>query len=279
MYSRIRRTVVVSLRCATALRHPDCSTVIVRLNLRAGEWVRVRSKAAILSTLDQDGQLQGLPFMPEMFAYCGKRFRVWKRAHKTCDTVNKTGGLRMTAAVHLEDTRCDGQAHGGCQAECLIFWKEAWLERSGELEQSRDCDDTDDGRRKESGGRRPAEDRVWAGASTIDDDPQATVRYRCQATIRPRQRCRCLGGTFANTSRISPPATPHSDNFSRGRPMSAFTHSSIAPGVALPGFAPGLIRLYGLVSGADRRCAVSQAVGHGSTGTENAQPSAPPEAW
>ncbi len=25
--------------------------------------------------------------------------------------------------------RCDGQAHGGCQAGCLIYWKEAWLRR------------------------------------------------------------------------------------------------------------------------------------------------------
>ena len=25
--------------------------------------------------------------------------------------------------------RCDGQAHGGCQAACLVYWKEAWLQR------------------------------------------------------------------------------------------------------------------------------------------------------
>jgi hypothetical protein len=27
------------------------------------------------------------------------------------------------------ETRCDGSAHGGCEAGCLIFWKEAWLKR------------------------------------------------------------------------------------------------------------------------------------------------------
>ena len=37
----------------------------------------------------------------------------------------------MTQAVHLEGIRCDGSAHGGCQAGCLIFWKEAWLRREG----------------------------------------------------------------------------------------------------------------------------------------------------
>jgi hypothetical protein len=33
----------------------------------------------------------------------------------------------MEDAVHLEELRCDGLAHGGCQAGCLLFWKEAWL--------------------------------------------------------------------------------------------------------------------------------------------------------
>jgi len=99
------------------------------LNLRAGELVQVRSEAEILSTLDANGRLDALPFMPEMLQYCGQRFRVYKRAHKTCDTIDKTGGRRMRNTVHLADLRCDGTAHGGCQARCLIFWKEAWLER------------------------------------------------------------------------------------------------------------------------------------------------------
>lgn len=33
-------------------------------------------------------------------------------------------------AVHLEGSRCDGAAHGGCGAQCLMFWKGAWLERT-----------------------------------------------------------------------------------------------------------------------------------------------------
>jgi hypothetical protein len=35
----------------------------------------------------------------------------------------------MDHAVHLTKVRCDGQAHGGCQAGCLVYWKEAWLKR------------------------------------------------------------------------------------------------------------------------------------------------------
>lgn len=96
--------------------------------LQVGDWIEVRSKEEILRTLDHTAQLDGMPFMPEMFAFCGKRFRVHKRAHKTCDTVFPVRGRRVDAAVHLE-TRCNGQAHDGCQAGCLIFWKEAWLKR------------------------------------------------------------------------------------------------------------------------------------------------------
>jgi hypothetical protein len=99
---------------------------------RADEWVRVRSKEEILATLDQNGQLDGLPFMPEMFQFCGQRLRVFKRAHKTCDPPSGMGGRRMLQAVHLEGIRCNGEAHGGCQAKCLIFWKDCWLEKANE---------------------------------------------------------------------------------------------------------------------------------------------------
>jgi hypothetical protein len=106
------------------------STTPVRLGLRAGDWVLVRSKDEILATLDGRGRLDDLPFQPEMFAFCGRRLRVRKVAHKTCDTIHKTGGRRMRDAVHLEGAHCDGAAHGGCQADCNFFWKEAWLRRA-----------------------------------------------------------------------------------------------------------------------------------------------------
>jgi hypothetical protein len=92
----------------------------------AGDWVEVRSKEEILQTLDANGRHEGMPFMPEMFAYCGQKFQVYKRAHKTCDTVFPVRGRRVHQAVHLS-TRCNGEAHGGCQAGCLIFWKDVWL--------------------------------------------------------------------------------------------------------------------------------------------------------
>jgi hypothetical protein len=105
-----------------------------RLGLRAGEWVTVRSKAEIVATLDKDACLEALPFQPEMFAFCGRRMRVSKIAHKTCDNIKKTGGRRMLNAVHLEGARCDGASHGGCQADCVFFWKESWLRREDDVQ-------------------------------------------------------------------------------------------------------------------------------------------------
>lgn len=103
--------------------------MVQSLKLRAGEWVEVRSKEEILSTLDENGRLDGLPFMPEMFQYCGRSLRVFKRAHKTCDPSLGVGGRRMINTVHLGDLRCDGKAHDKCEAGCLLFWKEGWLKR------------------------------------------------------------------------------------------------------------------------------------------------------
>src|SRR5262245_27556739 len=97
--------------------------------LRAGDWVRVRTKEEILTTLDENGRLDELPFMPEMLRYCGTTMRVSKRAHKTCDPAVGIIGRKMASTVHLENIRCDGSAHDGCQAGCLIIWKEAWLKR------------------------------------------------------------------------------------------------------------------------------------------------------
>ncbi len=99
------------------------------LSFRAGDCVEVKSADEILATLDERGRLEALPFMPEMLQYCGKRFRVFKSAHKTCDTIENPKSRHMSSAVHLEGLRCDGNSHGGCQAGCLLFWKSTWLKR------------------------------------------------------------------------------------------------------------------------------------------------------
>lgn len=82
-----------------------------------------------LATLDAQGRYEGLPFMPEMIPFCGRRSTVWRRADKVCDTVGYSGGRRLRDGVILGELRCDGSAHDGCQAECRIFWKTVWLRR------------------------------------------------------------------------------------------------------------------------------------------------------
>jgi hypothetical protein len=157
---------------------------------RAGELVEVRSKEEILRTLDRNGRLEEMPFMPEMFRHCGHRFRVFKRAHKTCDFVNKTGIRKLPNAVHLEGLRCDGSAHGGCQAECLFFWKDAWLKRVNESVDSEPLPIS------ESGSGHCYSSPTFEGCTEQDvseatrvagqepNDPDPT--YLCQATLLPQ---------------------------------------------------------------------------------------------
>jgi hypothetical protein len=79
--------------------------------------------------LDRSCTTDGLLFMPEMSAVCGREFRVLKRADKVNDLVTRSGLRRMKDTVLLEAVRCSGDAHGGCQARCQTLWKESWLER------------------------------------------------------------------------------------------------------------------------------------------------------
>ena len=144
------------------------------MGLKPGELVEVRSREEILATLDGRGAIDGLPFMPEMLAFCGQRLRVFKRADKTCDTIEQTGGRRMIDAVHLEGARCGGGAHGGCQAGCLIFWKESWLKRVP-LPAAR------------ASAPQPATEPVPEVLEQGTRQPgsptdEAGLRYRCQAT-------------------------------------------------------------------------------------------------
>ena len=103
-------------------------------DLRAGEWVEVKSPAEIAQTLDENGTLDGLPFMPEMLEQCGRRFRVVRRAEKTCIEI-PPGGAYLIREFHrndvvlLDELRCSGSHHDGCQRDCMMFWKKAWLRR------------------------------------------------------------------------------------------------------------------------------------------------------
>ncbi len=142
--------------------------------LRAGEIVQIKSASEILATLDAEGKLDGLPFMPEMLEYCGQTVTVYKRADRTCDAILSDGQRRMQDAVFLTDLRCDGGAHGGCQAGCLIFWKEAWLRRPSEQH------DIAEG--TGASGEQVDSARLFAAARQVTDSDPTAERFMCQAT-------------------------------------------------------------------------------------------------
>jgi hypothetical protein len=140
---------------------------LIKHKVHKGDVFRIRSADEILATLDSDGTVDGLVFMPEMLQYAGREVRVQSSAHKTCDGAAEI--RKMEKTVHLEGLRCDGSAHGGCQAACPLFWREEWL--------------------------RPASEPQPAASATTDEaalailmpktrrtnDSEESV-YRCQAT-------------------------------------------------------------------------------------------------
>ena len=145
------------------------------LDLRVGDVVEVLSQEEILATLDENGELDSLPFMPEMLRFCGQRMTVAKVANKLCDTLTRSGMRRMENAVHLTGARCDGAAHGGCQAACLTYWKHAWLRKVDPAQAAAGTPPT------------PAPDAprllpLLTIASRRPPAENGETRYRCQAT-------------------------------------------------------------------------------------------------
>jgi hypothetical protein len=142
--------------------------------LRPGEVVEVRPAAEILATLDENGSLDAMPFMPEMLQYVGRRFTVSRRVDKICDTIAASGSRRMHDTVYLENLRCDGSGHGGCQAGCRIYWKEAWLRR---VSGSAGVPGQEDGSVSE------LERLAQTGTRTVrETDGEPAEVWRCQAT-------------------------------------------------------------------------------------------------
>jgi hypothetical protein len=149
------------------------------LDLRPGDWVEVRPLAEIMATLDAAGCLDGLPFMPEMAAFCGARLRVMRRAEKIHDYVQHTGLRRLRNTVMLEALRCNGSFHGTCQASCHILWKESWLRRFTEGDAAHAAPEPP-GTPVACGLKPQGPVDVVACAQRLDDD--GSTRYVCQMT-------------------------------------------------------------------------------------------------
>ena len=110
-------------------------------------------------------------------------FTVSRRVDKICDTIAATGSRRMRDTVYLEDLRCDGSGHGGCQAGCKIYWKEAWLRRVG-------SDAAGDVQLHDRGADTPGDEGLaelervaLAGTRPVrEDGGEVADLWRCQAT-------------------------------------------------------------------------------------------------
>jgi len=97
------------------------------LNLQPGEWVEVKSQVEILCTLNADGRINGLAYIPAMSAFSGQRFRVFKRMQTMYQ--EESGNVRrLRNTVLLDGVHCDGLLMR-CDRACFFYWREAWLRR------------------------------------------------------------------------------------------------------------------------------------------------------
>jgi hypothetical protein len=153
-------------------------TASMQRPLRRGDTVEVRPPAEILATLGEDGALDGVVFMPEMLRFAGRRFRVSTRVEKVCDTIQGSRSRRMRDTVYLDNLRCDGSGHGGCQAGCRLYWKEDWLVRVDENgESSPPADDEAAFAELERVARASSRRREQS-----EDEEEVGELFRCQAT-------------------------------------------------------------------------------------------------
>ncbi len=107
-------------------------TPVARLDLQAGELVRVKSHEAILHTISTANQNRGLSFDAEMVPYCGGTYRVQKRVRRLID--ERSGEMRelKTPSLILESVVCQSR-YSECRYFCPrsihSYWREIWLER------------------------------------------------------------------------------------------------------------------------------------------------------
>jgi hypothetical protein len=178
-----------------------------------GDTVQICSLQEIFATLDANGCLDGLPFMPEMAKYCGTIGTVFRCVDKIYDYGGRKDMRRLKDTVSIAGLRCDGSAHDGCQAKCYILWKTAWIKRTNVPAMS---------------GVEPPVEQAGAvvsnigidrsfGPTFVKDDGAADGRYVCQFTelVRASTRMR--------------PSDPRQDL----RPLIAGNVTAMAFGVAM----------------------------------------------
>jgi hypothetical protein len=105
------------------------ATAPAEISVEGGPFARVRSRREIAATLDGAGRLDGVSFMPEMYAFAGRRFRVAKRVDCVYE-LDREARAAIPVFV-LDGLRCTGAvlgARGPCDRACSLLWHERWLE-------------------------------------------------------------------------------------------------------------------------------------------------------
>lgn len=97
-----------------------------------GDEIEIKSLEEIQATLDERGCTGGIPFMPEMVRFAGRRGRVFRSVDKIYDYGRTRGMRRLPGCVLVSGLRCDGEPHGGCQALCYVIWRTEWLRKPGQ---------------------------------------------------------------------------------------------------------------------------------------------------
>ena len=103
-------------RCCRLTVHKSVPAVRIHL-APAMSRCEPKTPDEIVQTLDAEGASDHLPFMSEMLEFCGRTFRVSRRALTICISGPDTGvprRFRVDDVVTLDSVRCSGTAHDGC---------------------------------------------------------------------------------------------------------------------------------------------------------------------
>jgi len=92
-----------------------------------GDFVRVRDAEAIRATLDDEGRRHGLWFTREQWSYCGGAYQVEHVIRRILNDSFRTRAISGTVSLAgVTCSRADGS--GGCGRECVLFFRDIWLE-------------------------------------------------------------------------------------------------------------------------------------------------------
>jgi len=103
------------------------------LDLKPGDWVRIKSAEEIRATLGPDGRNLGLSFEPEMTRYIGGLYQVDFPVKSII--LEETGQMaKLSRTVALKGLSCRGICAKNCPRANTLYWRESWLERVENLE-------------------------------------------------------------------------------------------------------------------------------------------------